>query len=427
VSAPTYQRNQANQTNQADPSPPTSLPVLALRRGEDRRLTAGHLWIFSNEVDVAKTPLTSFAPGDCVRVESAQGRPLGSAYVNPGALIAGRVYCQDATRPLDAELLRSRLKSALALRQSLFALPYYRLVFGEGDLLPGLVVDRFGDILAVQIGTAGMERVRGEIISALTDLLAPTGILLKNDLPGRELEGLARGVEVAQGQVPDEAEIEENGCRFVFPLAGGQKTGWFYDMRATRALAASLSSNVTGGRKVLDVFSYAGGLGLACARAGAASVVCLDASHTALEYAAKSAALSGLADRVETLCVDAMSGLKDLRASGQRFGLVSVDPPAFVKRRKDLEKGLAAYRTVNRLALDLVEDNGFFVSCSCSQHVGRDDLRKVLSGAGRDAGVRLQILTSCHQAADHPILPAMPETEYLKGLLCRVTRPGRGQ
>jgi len=332
------------------------------------------------------------------------------------------VYCRDATRPLDAELLRSRLASALALRQSLFAAPYYRLAFGEGDLLPGLVVDRFGDILAVQIGTAGMERLREEIVAALTELVRPAGILFKNDLPGRELEGLPRGVEVAAGHVPEEAEIAENGCRFVFSLAGGQKTGWFYDMRETRARAASLA----GERSVLDLFSYAGGLGVACARSGAASVLCLDASQAALDHAARSAELSGVADRVQTLCCDALAGLKDLRAQGRRFGLVSVDPPAFVKRRKDLENGLAAYRTVNRLAFELAEDGGFFLSCSCSQHVGRDDLRKVLSGAARDAGVRLQILASCHQAADHPIHPAMPETEYLKGFLCRVTRPGRG-
>ncbi|MBU1229321.1 MAG: class I SAM-dependent rRNA methyltransferase [Proteobacteria bacterium] len=398
------------------------MPVLALRKGEDRRMNAGHLWIFSNEVDVARTPLTSFAPGDCARVESSQGRPLGSAYVNPGALIAGRVYCQDATRPLDAELLKSRLRAALSLREAVCQGPYYRLVFGEGDMLPGLVVDRFGGVLAVQIGTAGMERLRGDIVSALTELLQPEGILFKNDLPGRELEGLARFVEVAAGHVPDEAEIEENGCRFVFPLAGGQKTGWFYDMRDTRALAASLA----GGRRVLDVFSYAGGLGVACARAGATAALCLDSSQTALACAARSAELSGVAGQVETLCSDALAGLKELRAEGRRFGLVSVDPPAFVKRRKDMEKGLAAYRTANRLAMDLAEDNGFFVSCSCSQHVDATDLRKVLSGAARDAGVRLQILHSLHQAADHPIHPSMPETEYLKGFLCRISRPGRG-
>ena len=396
--------------------------TLALRKNEDRRLSAGHLWIFSNEVDVAKTPLTGFAPGECARVESSQGRPLGSAYVNPAALIAGRVYCQDATRPLDAELLRARLGEALRLREALFAAPYYRLVFGEADMLPGLVVDRFGPVLAVQIGTAGMERLRGEIVDALTELLAPDGILLKNDLPGRELEGLVRGVELAAGVAPDEAEIEENGCRFVFPLAGGQKTGWFYDMRETRAMAASLSA----GRAVLDVFSYAGGLGIACAKAGATRAVCLDASGVALSYAAKSAALSGVAERVELLETDAFAGLKELRAKGQRFGLVSVDPPAFVKRRKDLENGLAAYRTANRLALELVDDGGFLVACSCSQHVGRDDLRKLLAGAARDAGVRLTIVRQCHQAADHPIHPAMPETEYLKGFLCRVSRPGRG-
>ncbi len=401
----------------------TQLRTLTLRKNEDRRLSAGHLWIFSNEVDVGRTPLTGFAPGECARVESSQGRPLGSAYVNPGALIAGRVYCQDATRPLDAELLRARLGTALALRQDLFADPYYRLAFGEADMLPGLVVDRFGDVLAVQIGTAGMERLRAELVDVLTELLAPRGILFKNDLPGRELEGLPRVVELAMGEAPEEAEILENGCRFVFPLAGGQKTGWFYDMRETRALAASLSA----GRQVLDVFSYAGGLGIACAKAGATRAVCLDASGVALSYAGKSAELSGVAERVELLEADALAGLKELRAQGRRFGLVSVDPPAFVKRRKDLEKGLAAYRTANRLALELVEDGGFLVACSCSQHVGRDDLRKVLSGAARDAGVRLSIIRQCHQAADHPIHPAMPETEYLKGFLCRVSRPGRGQ
>ncbi|HWR03318.1 MAG TPA: class I SAM-dependent rRNA methyltransferase [Humidesulfovibrio sp.] len=404
------------------PQQAAGLRTLALRKNEDRRLNAGHLWIFSNEVDVAKTPLTGFAPGECARVESSQGRPLGSAYVNPGALIAGRVYCQDATRPLDAELLRSRLRAALSLREDLYAAPYYRLVFGEADRLPGLVVDRFGEVLAVQIGTAGMERLRADIVAILGELLSPAGILLKNDLPGRELEGLARGVEVAAGDVPEDAVIEENGCRFTFPLAGGQKTGWFYDMRETRAMAASLSA----GRQVLDVFSYAGGLGIACAHAGAERAVCLDASGVALSYAAKSAELSGVADRVEILEADALAGLKELRAQGRRFGLVSVDPPAFVKRRKDMEKGLAAYRTANRLALELVEDGGFLIACSCSQHVGRDDLRKVLAGAARDAGVRLSIVRQCHQAADHPIHPAMPETEYLKGFLCRVTRPGKG-
>ncbi len=400
----------------------TRLRALSLRKGEERRLLAGHLWIFSNEVDVAKTPLTGFAPGECARVESASGRPLGCAYVNPAALIAGRVYCRDATRELDAELLRARLGAALALREDLFDAPYYRLVFGEADMLPGLVVDRFGDVLAVQIGTAGMERQRDAIVDALRELVSPRGVLFKNDLPGREHEGLPRVVETAFGDVPDDGVIEENGCRFVFPLAGGQKTGWFYDMRDNRAMAAALSP----GRDVLDVFSYAGGLGVACAKAGAKSATCLDASGLALSYAARAAELSGVADRVATLETDALAGLKDLRARGRRFGLVSVDPPAFVKRKKDMEKGLAAYRTANRLALELVEDGGFLLACSCSQPVGRDDLRKVLAGAARDAGVRLSIVRQCHQAADHPIHPAMPETEYLKGFLCRVSRPGRG-
>lgn len=391
---------------------------LVLKKNEDRRLREGHLWIFSNEVDTAKTPLKAFEPGECARVEASGGRPLGMATVHPGALISGRVVSRDAGDRLNAELLRGRIRAALELRQRLFEKPFYRLVFSESDFLPGLMVDRFGDVLSVQLLTAGMERVRGLILEALQAELAPKGILLKNDSRSRELEGLPREVEVAAGEVPDTLEIEENGARFLVRLATGQKTGWYYDMRAIRGGMLPLVP----GKKVLDAFSYAGALGVAAAKAGAADVLCLDASGPALEAVAQNAARNGLEDNVSTVKADAFEALAGMREEGRRFDVVSLDPPALIQRRKDFEAGLSAYRKLNRLGLDLVEHGGVMLTCSCSQHLSRADLRKLLQRAAQEARVRLQILRQGHQDADHPVHPAMPETDYLKGFLVRVLR-----
>jgi 23S rRNA (cytosine1962-C5)-methyltransferase len=391
---------------------------LVLKKNEDRRLREGHLWIFSNEVDTAKTPLKTFEPGECARVEAAGGRPLGLATIHPGALIAGRLVSRDAGDRLNAELLRSRIRTASELREKLFEKPFYRLVFSESDFLPGLMVDRFGDVLSVQLLSAGMERVRGLILESLQAELAPAGILLKNDSRSRELEGLPREVEVAAGEVPECVEIEENGARFLVHLAGGQKTGWYFDMRANRAGLLPLVA----GKRVLDAFSYAGALGVAAAKAGAAEVLCLDASGPALEAVAQNAAHNGVENTVGTVKADAFEALAQMREEGRRFDVVSLDPPALIQRRKDFEAGLAAYRKVNRLGLDLVEHGGLLLTCSCSQHLSREDLRKLLQRAAQEARVRVQILRQGHQDADHPVHPAMPETDYLKGFLVRVLR-----
>ncbi len=394
------------------------MKTLLLKKNEDRRIREGHCWIFSNEVDTAKTPLKGFGPGECARVEAAGGRPLGLATVNPAALICGRMVSRDAGDRLDAALIRERLRTALELRRMVFDKPFYRLVFSESDFLPGLMVDRFGDVLSVQLLTAGMERVREAVLEALRDVLAPRGILLKNDSRSRELEGLPREVAVAWGETPESVEIEENGARFAVPLATGQKTGWYFDMRANRA---SLLPFV-GGKRVLDAFCYAGALGVAAARAGAAAGACLDASGPALEAVARNAALNGVEAKVESVKGDAFEVLAAMAAEGRRFDVVSLDPPAFIQRRKDAEAGAAAYRKANRLALDLVEPGGLLLTCSCSQHLSRDDLRRVLQRAAQEARVRVQILGQGHQDADHPAHPAMPETDYLKGFLVRVLR-----
>ncbi len=379
---------------------------LVLKKNEDRRLREGHLWIFSNEVDTAKTPLKTFEPGECARG------------LHPGALIAGRLVSRDAGDRLNAELLRSRIRTASELREKLFEKPFYRLVFSESDFLPGLMVDRFGDVLSVQLLSAGMERVRGLILESLQAELAPAGILLKNDSRSRELEGLPREVEVAAGEVPECVEIEENGARFLVHLAGGQKTGWYFDMRANRAGLLPLVA----GKRVLDAFSYAGALGVAAAKAGAAEVLCLDASGPALEAVAQNAAHNGVENTVGTVKADAFEALAGMREEGRRFDVVSLDPPALIQRRKDFEAGLVAYRKVNRLGLDLVEHGGLLLTCSCSQHLSREDLRKLLQRAAQEARVRVQILRQGHQDADHPVHPAMPETDYLKGFLVRVLR-----
>lgn len=391
--------------------------ALRLKKNEERRLRAGHLWVFSNEVDVARTPLNDFEPGEPVEIQDSRGAPVGSGYVNPRSLICARLVSRSARRHLDAGLLRDRLARALALREEIFrGAPFYRLAFGESDGLPGLVVDRFGDVLVAQITTAGMERVREEVLGVLEELVAPAGVLWRNDTSSRTLEGLDLYLGTAAGQVPDEVEIEENGVRFIVPVAGGQKTGWFYDHRQNR----ERMTRYVPGRRVLDLFSYVGGWGVQAAAAGAAEVLCVDSSEPALAGAARSAALNGVGERVRTRQGDAFETLRELRADGERFDTVILDPPAFIKRRRDAQQGEKAYQRINRLALDLLSPNGTLISASCSFHLSRDALLSVLLHASRDAGRDLQILEEGHQAADHPVHPAIPETSYLKAFICRV-------
>ncbi|HEX2189004.1 MAG TPA: class I SAM-dependent rRNA methyltransferase [Longimicrobiaceae bacterium] len=392
------------------------LPPLRLKKNEDRRLRAGHLWVFSNEVDVARTPLTAFEPGQPVAVEDHRGAPLGAAYVNPRSLIAARLVGRDPARPLDGALLRERLARALALRERLFPGPFYRLAFGEGDGLPGLVVDRFGGVLVAQLTTAGMERLRGEVVAALAETARPAGILLRNDVPGRTLEGLEPYVEVAHGEVPERAELEENGVRFRAPVSGGQKTGWFYDHRMNRARMQAYAP----GRRVLDVFSYVGGWGVQAAAAGAAEVLCVDSSEPALAAARENADSNGVGERVRTRRGDAFDVLRALAEEGERFDVVVLDPPAFIKRKKDQKAGEEAYRRLAQHGMQVLAPDGILVSASCSYHMSREALHDALLRAGRRLGRDLQLLEEGMQGPDHPVHPAIPETRYLKAFVARV-------
>jgi 23S rRNA (cytosine1962-C5)-methyltransferase len=391
------------------------LPPLVLKPREERRLQAGHLWVFSNEVDTAATPLTAFEPGDHVAVRSSGDRFLGYAYVNPQTLISARILGRDPEYPPGKSLLVHRLKVALSLRERLHAAPYYRLAYGEGDYLPGLVVDRYGDVLVAQLNTAGMDAMRADVEEALVKVVAPRALLWKNDSPVRELEGLERRVEAAFGDIPATVVVPEGGVDFQVPLAGGQKTGWYFDQSANRRLFASLVR----GARVLDVFSYAGGFGLQAKRAGAAAATCIDSSAGALAAASASAAATGL--EVELIEGDGFDALEALVAERRRFDAIVVDPPAFIKRRKDHAKGLAAYRRINLLAMQLLEREGFLMSCSCSYHLAPGELVDAVQRAARHRDRFAQMIAVGGQAPDHPVHPAIDETRYLRAFLFRVT------
>jgi 23S rRNA (cytosine1962-C5)-methyltransferase len=395
-----------------------SVPVLKLKRGEDRRLRAGHLWIFSNEIDIAATPLTQFEPGAAVAVHSDRDQFLGFAYVNPRTLIAARIMGRDAAYPLDASLIVHRLRVALALRERLYREPYYRLVFGESDGLPGLVLDRYGDIVVAQSGTAGIDRLRSEIEAAVDKVVHARTIVWKNDSGARELEGLERSVSAAgAGELPAEITVREGGAEFSAPLAEGQKTGWFYDQTANRE---RLRRYLPAGARVLDVCSYVGAWAVSALKGGAASATCVDSSATALEYVARNARANGVA--VDTIKDDAFDALKALQESQAKFDVVILDPPAFAKRKKDVPQAQAAYRKLNQLALPLIDRDGLLVSCSCSYHISADDLLSAIQTAARHSSRFVQVLEQGGQSPDHPIHPAIPESRYLKSFFCRVTR-----
>ena len=393
-----------------------SLPSLRLKANADRRLRAGHLWVFSNEVDVAVTPLNAFASGDQAILEAAGGKPLGVVALSPNNLICARLLSRDVKHVLDKSLLVHRINVALSLRERLFDKPCYRLVYGDSDLLPGLVVDRFGDILVVQLASATMEKHKDDVLAALIQVCKPSGILLKNDSAARDAEGLNRYVETAFGLVPEWVALEENGVKFEAPVMQGQKTGWFYDHRMNRARLAPYVK----GKRVLDLFSYIGGWGVQAAAFGASDVMCVDASAFALDGVERNAALNGLTDKVACVEGDVFEALKQLKASEERFDVIVADPPAFIKRKKDLKNGEAAYRRLNEQAMRLLNKDGILISASCSMHLPEDDLQNILLTSARHLDRNIQLLERGSQGPDHPVHPAIQETRYIKSITCRL-------
>jgi 23S rRNA (cytosine1962-C5)-methyltransferase len=394
------------------------LANLRLKKNEERRIKQGHVWVYSNEVDTQITPLKDFEPGQQVIIEASNGKPLGMGYVNPKTLICARILSRSAKLELNLKFLKKRFQEAQVLREIQFDEPFYRLIFGDSDGLPGLVVDRFGDVFSVQITTAGMEAVKDDIMQVIINLYQPQAIVFKNDVASRELEGLPLYEKVVYGELPEQLTITENDTQFAIPVEHGQKTGWFYDHRISRQKLQGLAKDKT----VLDVFSYLGGWGVAAANAGAAEVTCVDASEFALDGVDQNAQLNGLSERVVTIQGNAFDVMNALKTEGHKFDVVVVDPPAFIKRKKDFKKGFEAYRRINELAMRLLNKDGILISASCSHHLSRDDLLKAVQSASRHIDRNVQLFDQGHQGPDHPVHPAIPETEYIKTLFFRVSQ-----
>ena len=396
---------------------------MVLQPGRDARLRAGHLWVYRGEI---ARVLGDPHDGDAVAIHDAGGRHLGTGFINTRSLITVRLLTHD-DRELDEAFFRERLERAAALRRGVVAdTTAYRLVFGESDLLPGLVVDRYAATLVVQTLTVGMDRRKEMLARLLLDLTGAASVYARNDPAVRRLEGLsqergwlAHGPDAPAGDggaggAPVEVTIDEAGAQFVVDVAEGQKTGFFLDQRENRIDAAEL---VRG--EVLDVFAYTGAWAVHAARRGA-EVTAVEISAPAAAAITRHAALNGVAGRCRVVTANAFDELRRLDRERVRFDAVILDPPAFVKTRAALERGLAGYKEINLRALKILRRGGWLVTCSCSYHVAEAMLEAVVQDAARDAGRWVRVIERRGQARDHPVALGVPETRYLKCLILEV-------
>lgn len=389
-------------------------PNVRMQPSRHKRVARGHPWAYSNEIHM-DAAAKAVAPGSLVRLLTHDGVPIGTATFNPHTLIAARLLAGDGAA-VNRAFLAERLCRALALRERLFDRPFYRLVHAEADGLPGLVVDRFGDVAGVQANTAGMDRLLPELLDAVEEVLRPSAIVLRHDTPSRGLEGLPQEVSVARGALDGPVRVEENGAVFFSDPQAGQKTGWFYDQRDNRAFAAGLAR----GMRVLDLYSYNGGFGVLCAVRGANSVVAVDRSEGALANGRLAAEANGVGDRCDFRRTDVFEELERLAGTRERFGLVIADPPAFVKSKKDLAAGSRGYRKLAKLSAAVVEPGGFLLAASCSHHMEPDLFAEQVAAGLRDAGRSGRVLRTAGAAPDHPVHPRLPETAYLKATVLQL-------
>ncbi len=355
-------------------------------------------------------------PGSIVRFCTHDQNFIGLGSFNPHTLVAGRIFSRELLAVIDAAWLRVRLEAAAALRSKLVAEPYYRLVHAEADGLPGLIIDRFGPHFSVQLNTAGMQKLWPELEAALVELFAPESIILHNESSVRALEGLERSVTQVRGTLNAPIQIRENGLAYFADLVGGQKTGWYFDQRDNHALVARYAA----GARVLDLYCHAGGFGLLAAQAGAAEVVSVDSSQSALDLAVRTAAFNRLSPQCQWRRADVFEELERLIAAKEKFGIVVADPPPFVKSRKDVASGARGYRKLAKLAAQVTAKDGLLFIASCSHNMELtafiEEVARGLSEARRQG----RILFTVFAAPDHPVHPHLPESAYLKGLLLQV-------
>jgi 23S rRNA (cytosine1962-C5)-methyltransferase len=399
------------------------LADLFLKQGRDKAIRNRHPWIFSGAVDhIEGRP----EDGEVVDVRDAAGAFLARGTLNRRSQIAVRLLSWDEGEPIDEAFWARRLAGAISRRQALADDPQttaYRLVHAEADLVPGLIVDRYGEYLVVQCLTLGVDRRREVLVEALARTLSPAGIYERSDVEVRAQEGLAPVTGVLYGQAPPpEIEILEHGHRFWVDLAHGQKTGFYLDQRENRrALARYVSWQGLRGRTMLDAFAYSGGFSVYAAQAGAGPITLLDASTEALDLARRNLRANGQDLTGVTFdCGDVFEMLRLYRDEGRSFDLIMLDPPKFAPTRRHVERASRAYKDINLLAIKLLRPGGILFTFSCSGGVDAGLFQKIVFGASVDAGRDVQAIERLAQGADHPVLLSFPESAYLKGLVCRV-------
>lgn len=389
------------------------MPALHLRKGREIRIRSGHPWVYAAEVEREKGV---FEDGDVVDIRDHQGRFLGRGYVNRRSEIVARMLT-DRKEPIDEAFLRGRIQAALAYRERVVRdTEAYRVVFSEGDFLPGLIVDRYGPVLVVQFLTLGMEKRREIILACLDELLQPEAIYERSDVVVRQYEGLPQVRQVLKGSLDTKVPVREHGFAFVADIAQGQKTGLFLDQRENHEAFRGL---VSGGR-VLDGFCYTGAFGIHAAGYGAAEVLGIDQSEEAVAAATRHADLNGVADRCRFEVGNAFDRLSAFDRAHTRFDLVILDPPAFTRSSDAVGRAIKGYKEINLRAAKILVSGGYLVTCSCSYHVSENTFRNVVLEAVRDAGRSARLVEGRTQARDHPILLAARETQYLKCLILQV-------
>ncbi|MDT8282025.1 MAG: class I SAM-dependent methyltransferase [Gammaproteobacteria bacterium] len=391
---------------------------LFLQAGRERSLQRHHPWLFSGAVERLEGKVQS---GDTVQVCDAQGGFLAWAAYNSESQIVARVWSWQAQEKIDADFFLRKISSALAARYDLKLDQRsngMRLIHGESDGLPGLIVDQYADVLVLQLGSAGAERWRDTFADCLQELCQPACIYERSDSDGRALEGLAKCSGILRGQLPQDLSVTENDIQIAVDVAAGQKTGFYLDQRDNRALIGELSA----GRDVLNCFCYTGGFSLYALRGGAGTVLSIDSSAEALQLAQLNVEKNALdASRAEWQQADVFEALRRLRDQNRKFDLIVLDPPKFAPTATFAEKAARAYKDINLLAFKLLRPGGILATFSCSGGIGDDLFQKIIAGAALDAGVDAQIIRKVYAAADHPVLLSFPEGAYLKGLVLRVT------
>ena len=383
-----------------------------LRKTREIRVRSGHPWVFASDIERVEG---NFEPGDVVDVVSSHNTYLGRAFYNPKSQISLRMLTtHDET--VDEAFFRRRVQEAWDYRNQFCDPASCRLIFSESDFLPGLIVDKFGEYLVVQSLCLGIEKWKQSIVRDLAEIVHPKGIWERSDVPVRRLEGLEQTTGLLYGEVPDSIDMVENGLCFVVDVKNGQKTGFFLDQKENRAAIAPLCK----GARVLDCFCHNGSFSLHAAKYGAKSVLGVDISEEALEVARLNAENNGLSDVVTFEAHNCFDHLRELTDAHEQFDVVILDPPAFTKTRAAVESALRGYKEINLRGMKLVRNGGFLVTCSCSQHVSPEMFRDMINQAARDSKTKLRLVENRTQGHDHPILPASPETQYLKCMILQV-------